>query len=116
MADDRPTTYSLDEFLAGIAMETGAPVELKIVVLGDLHLELVGASGHEPAAGLAYQARGPGGHPLSGTVDADGRLLHPDVPSGEYEVTIDELNFNAPTVQRGDPPHIRWISKHPRAK
>jgi hypothetical protein len=115
MSDDAaPTEYTLAELLDGIGRETGAPVDLKIIVVGDLHVVLIAAGGHEPAAGVAYRAKGPDGRVLSGTTDADGRLCHAGVAAGEYEITIDELTVRAPTVRPGDDGHTRWCSRHAR--
>jgi hypothetical protein len=114
MSDD--DTHTLEEFMAGIAGETGRPLQLQIVTLADLRVELRGAAGHEPAANVDYQAHGPVGNSLAGTTDADGRLAHPGVPSGTYRLTVGDLQLDVPTVQRGGEPHVRWISKHPRSK
>jgi hypothetical protein len=114
MANTTDTLYSLEDFLAGIAGETGARMDLKVVVMGDLRVELRAAAGHEPAARLSYKARGPIGTTLSGTTDDDGRLAHAVVPAGVYKLTIDDLTIDVPTVQRDDRPHVRWISRHPR--
>jgi len=117
MADEnQPTTQSLEEFVAGISGETGTPLHVKIIFPGDLHVELRAASGHEPATGFAYRARGPDGQVLSGTTDEAGRLKHAGVESGEYELTLEDVSLKVPTVKRGEPPHVRWISKHPRSK
>ena len=116
MADTDKKTHSLDEFLAGVPSETGKPLHLVIIIPADLRVELRGAAGHEPAANLDYRARGPDGKTLSGTTDSEGRLEHLQVPSGEYELTVDDVTLKVPTVQRGDAPHVRWFSKHPRSK
>jgi hypothetical protein len=114
--DDKEKTYSIDEFVGGIRGETGARMDLNIVVSADLHVEVRSSAGHEAAGGLAYSARGPSGKTWSGTTDADGRFLHSEIPAGEYEVTMDDLSFKVPTVKGGHAPVVRWISKHSRSK
>lgn len=116
MADPVETRYSLEEFMDGVAGETGARMDLQVVVMADLRVELRAAAGHEPAAHLPYDARGPLGTALSGTTDDDGRLVHALVPAGVYRLTVDDTAIDVPTVQRNDQPHVRWISKRSRRR
>ncbi len=114
MAGDEELRYSLSELEKGISGETGKKLDLIITVLGDLKVELLIAHGDEPAAEVAYEAKGPGGKTFSGKTDADGRIDHPAVTAGEWELTVNDRTFKVPTVKTGDGHHVRWISRLPK--
>ena len=91
--------------------------------LGKIFMELYDKTGGTLLAERPYEIRGP--VQFSGTTDVDGRLLHPDVPFGDYELEItlegedfsDKYTAAAVVLDPGDTqPQIRMIGALPRCQ
>ncbi len=95
--------------------EAPAPVGVTLVLhvpLGKVHMELRDAFSHEPVAGRSYQLVGASAGALSGSTDGDGRLLHQDLPAGEYRLVLAgvEEQLRALVLDARDPePLVRYV-------
>ncbi len=94
--------------------------------LGKLHVELWDKKGRARHANTEYHIAGPVS--WEGTTDADGRLVHEDVPSGDYTLTLtqtfpEELGLPPETYEvplvvlpaRTGAPQVRRVGAIPRA-
>jgi outer membrane protein OmpA-like peptidoglycan-associated protein len=78
--------------------------------VGKIWMELWDKTGQTPRAGVAYQISGDGAY--AGATDGLGRLLHENVPQGDYRITVDGLTEDSaalvlPTAD--DEPQIRFL-------
>lgn len=83
-----PREALLHQGQTGLALTPGGVALVLHVPLGKVHMELRDAVTHEPVAGRAYQLVAASGDALAGSTDGDGRLLHEDLPAGEYRLVL----------------------------
>ncbi len=96
----------------GPALTPGGVALVLHVPLGKVHMELRDAFTHEPVAGRSYQLVGASGRTLSGSTDQEGRLLHQDLPAGEYRLVLSgvEEQLRALVLDPRDPePLVRFV-------
>lgn len=96
----------------GLALTPGGVALVLHVPLGKVHMELRDAVTHEPVAGRAYQLVAASGKALSGSTDGDGRLLHQDLPAGEYRLVLTGVleQLRALVLDARDPePLVRYV-------
>lgn len=96
----------------GVALAPVGATLVLFVPLGKVHMELKDAVTHEPVAGRSYQLVGGSGRALSGSTDGDGRLLHQDLPAGDYRLELAGVNeqLRALVLDPRDPePLVRYV-------
>lgn len=122
-ADD-VTHVVLSDDLGKVSLAKEVPHTLVIKPrLGKIFMELFDKTGRTRLAGRSYEIAGPVS--LSGTTDEDGRLLHPEVPFGDYELTLtlegedfsDTYTATAVVLDPADEqPQVRMIGVLPRCE
>lgn len=107
-----PREALLHDGQAGPALTPGGVALVLHVPLGKVHMELRDAFTHEPLAGRSYQLVSASGRTLPGATDSAGRLLHPDLPAGEYRLVLSgvEEQLRALVLDARDPePLVRYL-------
>lgn len=102
----------LHEGLTGPALTPGGAALVLTVPLGKVHLELRHEVTHEPVAGRSYQLVAASGRTLAGSTDGDGRLLHEDVPAGEYRLVLAGMDEQLRALvldPRDEEPLVRYV-------
>ena len=112
--------------IAGVALKPAVPNTVVITpALGTLFVELWDKTGRVRYQGGGYSIEGPVS--LSGEVDEKGRLLHEDVPRGDYQLTltveidagkgetfVDEYTSPLVVLEAKDQPQVRMLGVLPR--
>ncbi len=96
----------------GVALAPVGATLVLLVPLGKVHMELKDAVTHEAVAGRSYQLVPAAGPALAGSTDGQGRLLHEDLPAGEYRLELAgvEEQLRALVLDPRDPePLVRYV-------
>lgn len=112
--------------IRGVSLKPAVPNTVVITpALGTLFVELWDKTGRVRHTGGTYRIDGPVS--LSGEVDAQGRLLHANVPRGDYELTltveidagkgetlVDEYTSPLVVLEANSEPQVRMLGVLPR--
>lgn len=107
-----PREALLHEGQTGLALTPGGVALVLHVPLGKVHMELRDAVSHEPLAGRSYQLVSASGKTLAGATDGEGRLIHEELPAGEYRLVLAgvEEQLRALVLDARDPePLVRYV-------
>ncbi len=117
------TTHQLRDDISGAELEGKTPHTLVITPpLGKLFVELHDKTGRVRHVGRAYKITG--STDFQGTTDDEGRILHPNVPWGDYQLTLtlegedfsDEYQAALVVLDSDDEqPQVRMLGVLPRS-
>jgi hypothetical protein len=98
------------EFKEGIALRAAEGTEVHWESTGHINVRLLDEVGEAPLAGRVVKVDVPGEGTIELTADANGRIAHPDVPFGDYELDLgDRVVVHVPAVANPGDLHERHV-------